>query len=127
MKKKITNSLLVLAVGGLLLAGSAVAQTSTAPATSGAGPGVVDPGHPRVNQVNSRETRQQNRIANGIKNDQLTPGQAAHLERKEQKIDNEEKRDMSKHGGHLTKQEQTRINHQLNRQSKQIYKDKHDK
>ena len=38
--------------GGLMFVGSAVAQT----ATSGAGPGVVNPGHPRVNEVNRRET-----------------------------------------------------------------------
>jgi len=127
MKNKITNSLLVLAVGGLLLTGSALAQTSTDPATSGAGPGVVDPGHPRVNEVNSRETNQQDRIANGIQDGQLTPGQAAHLEKNEQKIDNQEKRDMAKNGGHLTKQEQRRLNQRLNQQSRQIYKDKHDK
>ena len=127
MKNKLINSLLVLAVGGLLLTGSAVAQTSTTPAEPGAGPGAVDPDHPRVNQVNSRLTNQQNRIGNGVKNDKLTPGQTAHLENNEQKIANEEKKDMAKHGGHLTKQEQARINHQLNQQSKQIYKDKHDK
>jgi len=47
---KITNSILVLAMGGLMVTGSAIAQT----ATSGAGPGVVDPGHPRVNEVKAR-------------------------------------------------------------------------
>ena len=52
MNNTFTKSLLTLAVGGLMLAGSASAQTST---TSGAGPGVVDPGHPRVNEVNKRE------------------------------------------------------------------------
>ena len=57
MNNKFTNSLLILAVGGLMLAGSASAQTSTT--TSGAGPGVVDPGHPRVNEVNRREENQQ--------------------------------------------------------------------
>jgi hypothetical protein len=49
-----------------MFAGCAIAQTSTS--TSGAGPGVVDPGHARVHQVNGRETNQQNRIANGVKN-----------------------------------------------------------
>ena len=80
MNNKILNSLLILAVGGLMVAGSASAQTAT---TSGAGPGVVDPGHPRVNQVNRREARQQQRIGNGIKTGKLNSQQAAHLEKRE--------------------------------------------
>jgi hypothetical protein len=36
--------------GGLMFAGTAAAQQDN---TSGAGAGKVDPGHPRVNQVNS--------------------------------------------------------------------------
>jgi len=121
MKNTFTNSLLVLAVGGLLLAGSASAQTST----SGAGPGVVDPGHPRVNQVNGREENQQQRIANGIKNNKLSPQQTANLEKREASVQNREQKDMAAHNGHLTKAEQKGINRQQNRISKSIYKDKH--
>jgi len=95
----ITKSLLVLAVGGLMAIGSAAAQQSN---TSGAGAGVNDPNHPRVNQVNQREQNQQNRIANGIKNDKLTPGQAARLEKGQQRLQNNEKKDMAKDNGHLT-------------------------
>jgi len=124
MINKITNSLLVLAVGGLMFAGSAAAQNSTN--TSGAGPGVVDPGHPRVNEVNQREQNQQNRIANGVKNGTLTPQQTANLEKREASVENREKKDMAKNGGHLTKAEQNGINRQQNRISKSIYKDKHD-
>jgi hypothetical protein len=80
MNNTFTKSMLTLAVGGLMLAGSAVAQTST---TSGTGPGVVDPGHPRVNEVNRREQNQQNRIANGMKSGKLSPKQAANLEKRE--------------------------------------------
>lgn len=118
---KITKSLVILAVGGLLSLGSAVAQSNT----SGAGPGVDDPNHPRVNQVNQREQNQQNRIANGMKNGQLTPGQAAHLEKGEQRLENNEKRDMAKDNGHLTKQDQRQLNHEANHMSKKIYKEKH--
>jgi hypothetical protein len=75
--KKTTNPLAVLAVGGLLFAGSAIAQTTTSTTTSGAGPGLVDPGHPRVNQVNRREGKQQQRIAKGISNGSLNPKEAA--------------------------------------------------
>ena len=119
---KITKSLLVLAASGLMIVGSAAAQDSN---TSGAGAGKVDPGHPRVNQVNQRETNQQNRIANGVKNGQLTPGQTAKLERGEQRLQNNEKKDMAKDNGHLTKQNQRQLNKEANHMSNKIYKDKH--
>ena len=122
MINKITKSLLVLAVGGLMSLGAASAQTSN---TSGAGPGQVDPGHPRVNEVNARETAQQDRIANGVKNGTMTPGQASRVEGREQHIENQEKADMAAHNGHLTKGEQRQLNREQNRTSKQIYKDKH--
>jgi len=125
MKNKFTNSLLTLAVGGLMLAGSASAQTSTT--TSGAGPGVVDPGHPRVNEVNRREENQQQRIGNGVKNGTLSAQQASNLEKREASVQNREQRDMAAHNGHLTKAEQRGINRQQNRISKSIYKDKHSK
>lgn len=123
MENKFTKSLLVLAAGTLFV-GLAAAQT-TNNTTSGAGPGVVDPGHPRVNEVNAREANQQRRIANGVKNGSLTPGETANLERRENHIQNEEKRDMAKNNGHLTKAEQNKINRQQNHVSKSIYKDKH--
>lgn len=126
MKNTFTNSLLVLAVGGLLLAGSASAQTSTSTSTSGAGPGVVDPGHPRVNEVNKREENQQQRIGNGIKNNQLSAQQASNLEKREANVQNREQKDMAAHNGHLTKAEQKGINRQQNRVSRSIYKDKHE-
>ncbi len=123
MNNTFTNSLLILAVGGLMLAGSASAQTST---TSGAGPGVVDPGHPRVNEVNRREENQQQRIGNGIKSGKLNSQQASNLEKRETSVQNREKKDMAEHNGHLTKAEQKGINRQQNRISKSIYKDKHE-
>jgi hypothetical protein len=122
MINKLSNSLLILAIGGLTFTGSAIAQTTT---TSGAGAGVVDPGHPRVNQVNGREANQQNRIANGVKNGSLSPKQTSNLENREASVQNREKRDMAAHNGHLTKAEQNGINRQQNRISKSIYKDKH--
>jgi hypothetical protein len=121
MNNTFTKSLLVLAVGGLMIAGSASAQTST---TSGAGPGVVDPGHPRVNEVNNREENQQQRIGNGVKNGTLNSQQTANLENRETKVQNREQRDMAKNNGHLTKAEQRGINRQQNRISKSIAKDK---
>jgi hypothetical protein len=123
MTKTITKLLLILATGALMIgAAAAKAQDSN---TSGAGPGVVDAGHPRVNEVNQREQDQQDRIANGVKTGSMTPGQAAHVERQEQHIENQEKADMSKHNGHLTKGEQRRLNKEQNKTSREIYRDKH--
>jgi hypothetical protein len=122
MTNKITQSLLVLAVGGLMAVGSAAAQSSN---TSGAGAGQVDPGHPRVNQVNRRETNQQKRIGNGVKNGQLNPGETRRLERGEQRLQHNEKRDMAKDNGHLTKKDQRQLNHEGNHMSKRIAVDKH--
>jgi hypothetical protein len=118
MNKKI-SSLLVLAVGGAILVGSAAAQQG-----SGAGPGVVDPGHPRVNQVNAREGRQQQRIANGVKNGTLTPKQTANLEHREANLQKREQAEMAKRNGHLTKAEQRSLNRQENRISHSIARDK---
>ena len=122
MTNKFSKSLAVLAVGGLMFIGSAAAQQDN---TSGAGAGKVDPGHPRVNQVNQREQNQQNRIANGVKSGQLTPGETRRLERGEQRLQNNEKKDMAKDNGHLTKQDQRQLNKEANHMSKRIYKDKH--
>ena len=109
------NLLLTLAFGSLL-AGTAMAQ---------AGPGVYDPGHPRVNQINRREQWQQDRIANGIRNDRLTPGQAARLEGRENRLVRNERRDMRSDGGHLTRRDQAQLNREANRISRSIYRDKH--
>lgn len=124
MTNKISKSLLILAVGGLMSIGSAAAQTANSK-TAGAGPGVHDPGHPRVNQVNRREGRQQKRIAAGVKNGKLTPKQTAHLEKGEQRLVKNEKKDMAKDNGHLTKKDQRHLNREENHLSREIAKDKH--
>lgn len=118
-----------MAVGGLIVVSSATAQTTTttapAPAAPKAGPGAYDPGHPRVNQVNRRQTNQQRRIANGIKSHKLTPNQTAHIEKRETGVERTEKKDMSKDNGHLTKGEQRNLNHRENKISTTIHDDKH--
>jgi hypothetical protein len=122
MTNKVAKSLLILAVGGLMSVGAAAAQQEK---TSGAGPNKVDPAHPRVNQVNRRETHQQQRIANGVKSGQLKPGETKRLERGEQRLQNHEKKDMAKDNGHLTKHDQRQLNKEANHMSKRIYRDKH--
>jgi predicted transglutaminase-like cysteine proteinase len=124
MTNKITKALLLLAAVGLMVVGSASAQTQTSK-TSGAGAGHVDPGHPRVNQINQREANQQKRIANGVKTAKLTPRQTARLERGEQRLQKNEKRDMAKDNGHLTTKDQRQLNREANHMSKRIAADKH--
>ena len=124
MTNKIAQSLLILAAGGLMCIGSASAQAQNSK-TSGAGPGHVDPGHPRVNQINHRETNQQRRIASGVKSGKLTPGETRRLEHGEKRLQKNEKRDMAKNNGHLTKQDQRQLNRESNRMSARIAKDKH--
>jgi hypothetical protein len=123
MTSKVSNVLAVLAVGGLMFVGSAAAQSAT-DNTSGAGPGVHDPGHPRVNQVNGREANQQKRIGKGVAKGTLTSKQATRLEKRETAVQNREKADMAAHNGHLTKAEQRGINRQQNRISRSIAHDK---
>jgi len=121
---KLSNSLLVLVVGGAL--SFAAAQTAT-PATQPAGPGVVDPGHPRVNEVDNRLMNQKDRIQQGLKNGTLTKQEAGQLWHNDRRIANQERKDMAANGGHLTKQEQNQLNRELNRNGKKIYGEKHGK
>ena len=121
MKRTLLYTIATLALSGLLAA-PGYAQN---PNTQGAGPGKVDPGHPRVNEVNAREQKQQNRIANGVRSGELTPKETAKLEKQENHLVKQEKHDMAKHNGHLTKAEQAKLNREQNRESKKIYAKKH--
>jgi len=76
-------------------------------------------------EVGKRAENQQDRIAQGIKNGQLTPGETAHLEKKEAGINKEVRNDRAANGGKLTKQERAQVNRQQNKTSRQIYRDKH--
>ena len=76
-------------------------------------------------EVGQRAENQQDRIAQGVKSGQLTAGESAHLENNEAKINSEVRNDRSANGGKLTAQEKAQVNRQQNRQSRQIYRDKH--
>jgi hypothetical protein len=76
-------------------------------------------------EVGKRAENQQDRIAQGVKSGQLTAGETAHLEGNESKINNEVRKDRAANGGKLTPQEKKQVNRQQNRESKQIYRDKH--
>ena len=76
-------------------------------------------------EVDQREDNQQNRIAQGVKSGQLTPGETAHLENREAHINREVARDRAANGGHLTAAERAKVNNQQDRTSGAIYRDKH--
>jgi hypothetical protein len=76
-------------------------------------------------EVGKRAENQQDRIAQGVKSGQLTAGETAHLESNETKINKEVRNDRAANGGKLTPQERRQVNRQQNRQSRQIYRDKH--
>src|SRR3981081_248192 len=65
-------------------------------------------------EVDRREARQQQRIAEGVENGSLTPRETRNLERRETKIHNEIKRDRAANGGHLTPAERAKINREQN-------------
>ena len=75
--------------------------------------------------IAQRKENQQDRIANGIKSGQLTPGETANLEKKEAAINKETRTDRAANGGKLTSAEKAQVNQQQNQVSKQIYADKH--
>jgi hypothetical protein len=76
-------------------------------------------------EVDRRENRQQERIGQGVESGQLTPGETAHLERQEQRIDNQVKAERAANGGHLTAAERRQVNREENRESRRIYAAKH--
>jgi hypothetical protein len=116
---KTTLQIVCLSAALSALMASAVAQNSPTNAVPGPTPSI------QKSTINQREENQQDRIAQGIKSGQLTAGETANLETKESAINNEVRADRRANGGKLTQAERTQVNHQLNRTSRQIYRDKH--
>jgi len=77
------------------------------------------------NEIGQRRQNQQDRIAQGIRNGQLKPGQTAKLERQQQSINREDARMRGADGGKLTGADKTALNRRLNRSSANIYNKKH--
>jgi hypothetical protein len=116
-------ALLVSATGAtttLLAQDPSSSQSSPAPsAPAAATEKKADP------SIAERKENQQDRIANGVKSGQLTPGETANLEKKEAAINKETSADRATNGGKLTSAEKAQVNKQQNQVSKQIYTDKH--
>ena len=75
--------------------------------------------------VNARQHRQQERIAQGVRSGELTSRETYRLERQEQRIDRQEDR-FRESGDGLSPRERARLEHELNRESRNIYRQKHD-
>ena len=84
-----------------------------------------NPSHPEGMGVPARQDRQQQRIGNGVKSGQMTPGETAHAEHNEARINNEVRHDRAANGGKLTPAEHNQVEHQQNKESRQIYQEKH--
>jgi hypothetical protein len=75
--------------------------------------------------IGQRKENQQDRIANGVRSGQLTAGETAKLENKQQGVNRTVAGMRQANGGKLTAADKTAVNKQQNKASKQIYAKKH--
>jgi hypothetical protein len=116
-------ALLVSAAGAATV--SAQDQSSSSQSSPAAATPAPEPEKKADPSIAQRKENQQDRIANGVKSGQLTPGETANLEKKEAAINKETSADRAANGGKLTSAEKTQVTKQQNQMSKQIYADKH--
>ena len=76
-------------------------------------------------RIDKREARQEQRIQQGLKSGELTPREAARLEKGQAKVRRMEEK--AKADGVVTAQERKRITHEQNKQSRRIARQKHDR
>jgi hypothetical protein len=115
-------ALLVSAAGATTVLAQDQSSSQSSPAAATPAPEPEKKADPSIAQ---RKENQQDRIANGVKSGQLTPGETANLEKKEAAINKETRTDRAANGGKLTSAEKAQVNQQQNQLSKQIYTDKH--
>ena len=96
---------------------SGLAQTQTPPP-----PGSTAAEH---EQYKDRREHQADRIQQGKANGSLTQAQAHRLWSHDQKINREAKAMAAKNGGQLSQHQEEKIHHQLNRNSRAIYRNNH--
>lgn len=117
MKFEAKSMFLTAALAALIL--PAAAQNGTAPPNTG---GVQ--AQPST-EVGQRQENEGDRIANGQASGKLDSQQAARLDNKSDKIQNEINRDRANNGGKLTPQEKQRINRQQNHVSHKMQQVEH--
>jgi len=77
------------------------------------------------NEIGRRRENQQDRIAQGIRSGELTPGETARLERQQQSINHEDASMRAASGGKLTGADKAVLNQRQNHASANIYAKKH--
>lgn len=103
MKMKIITATLILTL--LTIASAGYSQTRT----------------PRINH---RQVHQQKRIANGVKDGELTARETRRLETREMKIQHDKR--IAKSDGIVTPRKRRNLRREENRTSRVIYRQKHD-
>jgi hypothetical protein len=78
-------------------------------------------------EVNDRIDRQQARINHGVGDGQMTRGEFDRTESRLDRIDAQRERDLRANDGHLTPGERRQLNRELNRNSRAIYFDNHNR
>ena len=94
-------------------------------ATTALLPILVSAGKASAGEVYHRETTQQSRIDQGVKNGTVTPSEYRNLQRREAALNTTRQRDLRRNDGRLTPQEYRRLNARENNLSHSIYQDKH--
>ena len=94
----------VLTAGGLLVGSGAYAQS--------------------MSTVNQEQYGQQQWINHGVRDGQLTPGEAARLERGERAINHAQAR--AEADGHVSPYERQHIDNMVSRENREIYRQSHD-
>jgi hypothetical protein len=74
-------------------------------------------------RVMKRQFKQQERINQGVKSGELTPGETRRLEKQQMKIQHD--KNVAKSDGVVTPQERTKLKREQNRASRNIYRKKH--
>jgi predicted transglutaminase-like cysteine proteinase len=113
MKRYILSAM----AGGVLLLGTAYAQSSTSGTGSQTPPQSTNG---EAEHYADRQQRQANRIQNGVNSGQLTQKQAKALQKQNARINNEANRMAQKNGGSLSGRQERTIHRQMNRQSRRI-------
>ena len=75
--------------------------------------------------IPAREQNQQDRIVSGVRSGALTPHETRRLETREIRTDRMQARLRERDGGALTRHDRRRVQHALNRDSRAVYRAKH--
>ena len=76
--------------------------------------------HPRREEVNNRLANQRGRIHQEVREGEMSHRQAARLHRADHRVRMQERRMAARHGGHLTRHQQARLNREENHVSHRI-------